>query len=676
MVKIIEWRTKTQFDYGSPEENNVEVIEGEEGTYLALIEKTPGSVDVPFTTPAEYSYDDAKIEVVDGKAKLKASVANDYNWPFTMAGNYNFDAVKIEVTGGVARLKRTPLVPYAWYHLNEFSGIIAFDSSGNGRDGTLFNMGNEDWVAGKLNNCLIFNGVNNYINCGDIANFERTDAFSLEAWFKSDSPTSQVIVARREPVAPKRGWEMFLDLNGRIHFYLISSTDDYLGVFTIEVGYADNTLHHVIVTYDGSSLASGVRIYVDNLNKPLIIGKDTLTSTIQYGESVFIGARGGEFHYFNGLLDEIVIYNQELTSYQVNNRFNEGNGTESMHGVYYIDNPSIYLNTGWAFTSAVNIFTETATKPSGTEIKYQISSDNGVTWKWWDDVAWAAITGGQADSWYYANESNLATDVSTNITSLAGSGTLKFRAFLHSAAGIVGPELDNIYVAKGITYPVGSYEISMKNDIQPTLVISWLTTTEIVTKPLSTDIKYQFSIDSGSSWNGSWFTKLETALKELSLLKDGSDKIRFKFQLSTSKESVTPEIDNLNLTCDRGYETSGYYISTIFNLGAIIWLTSLLYDLSTPSGTSAIVKVRFSDHPLDPESGYIEKVSEQKAWDKETNQFQWRVDFIGNGLATPKLNSLTCNYSSNIAFQQESLAKLDQLAKKHHRITLSKKEKS
>ena len=41
----------------------------------------------------------------------------------------------------------------AWWMLDETSGTIASDSSGNGYDGTLMNMDPNDWVTGKIGNC-------------------------------------------------------------------------------------------------------------------------------------------------------------------------------------------------------------------------------------------------------------------------------------------------------------------------------------------------------------------------------------------------------------------------------------------------------------------------------------------------------------------------------------------
>jgi hypothetical protein len=125
-----------------------------------------------------------------------------------------------------------------------------------------------------------------------------------------------------------------------------------------------------------------------------------------------------------------------------------------------------------------------------------------------------------------------------------------------------------------------------------------------VTKPTDTNIKYQYSINSGESWNGSWLTEeeLETALQGISCAGDGNDKIRFKFQLNTAAILNTPEIDNLAVGYWTGYEASGSYISTAYSPQPTdngVYLGTVAYDTTLPSGCSAVVHVRAIDHVLE-----------------------------------------------------------------------------
>jgi len=75
-------------------------------------------------------------------------------------------------------------------HLNEESGITAYDSSPYGHDGTLNNMNDDDWVTGKFDNALEFVASEffpQYI-LPSITTFNVNDRdFTVEAWIKTDS---------------------------------------------------------------------------------------------------------------------------------------------------------------------------------------------------------------------------------------------------------------------------------------------------------------------------------------------------------------------------------------------------------------------------------------------------------------------------------------------------------
>ena len=223
----------------------------------------------------------------------------------------------------------TPNV-YAHWKLNENAGNICTDSSVNGRDGTRVNMEDADWVAGKLNNCLRFDGVNEYVNCQNIAGFERTDSFSFELWFKT-STADKYLFSKQISGGTYRGYLLWLDGSGRVNFGLTSTwaTGNRLQVHAATVGLSDNTWHHLIVTYDGSSVVAGIHIYIDNVNEGLTPLANNLTATIQNAERCQISGRALAT-FWNGDIDEIVIYDKELSSEEVTFRWNSGTGTEDM----------------------------------------------------------------------------------------------------------------------------------------------------------------------------------------------------------------------------------------------------------------------------------------------------------------------------------------------------------
>lgn len=210
---------------------------------------------------------------------------------------------------------------YAFYRMNENSGIVVSDSSGNGKHGITISMEETDWVIGKLGTCLEFDGLNEYVNCGNIAGFERTDVFSFESWFKTNKP-GRIILSKRRNTTPITGWQISFNPVGKIIFLLTSSSTTYIEVESSTGGLSDNIWHHLVITYDGSSDANGIHIYIDANDNVLNILSNTLSGSILNSVNCQISGRDGTNYCFKGLIDEVVIYDKELSQAEVTQRYN------------------------------------------------------------------------------------------------------------------------------------------------------------------------------------------------------------------------------------------------------------------------------------------------------------------------------------------------------------------
>lgn len=69
------------------------------------------TTNFPFTTPSNYTYDNTKIEVTGGVAKLKNQVGDvDFTEDFADDTGFTYDAAKAEFTGGLVRQKLTAII--------------------------------------------------------------------------------------------------------------------------------------------------------------------------------------------------------------------------------------------------------------------------------------------------------------------------------------------------------------------------------------------------------------------------------------------------------------------------------------------------------------------------------------------------------------------------------------
>lgn len=820
-VKAAIWDTITDFDKGT--HTDTEASGTGENQILRPADLVNLDDHFPFTTAGNYTLSDgAKLEITGGKVQHKAVSGNTQTSPFTTPGNYTIsDSDKLEITGGVAKLKDSgdsyPTNVLGHWKLNESSGPSAADSTGNGHTGTLVNMEDGDWVAGKLNNGLIFDSAGNeYINAGTSTDFEfeTTDAFSVEFWLKTTETASNAfLISRNQASSPNRGWTITLGNTGTglVAFVMKDDNDDFIKRIG-DTNIADDAWHHVLVTYDGSANRSGINIYIDGALETIAdAGVASLSGSTAIGGGeflAFMASNGlGGVNFCAGTLDNVLVYGSELTASQVTARYNSGTGVESL---YDIEAPNVIRSTGMLFTAALSSFTETATKPTDTSVKYHVSSDDGTTWKYWTGSAWAAIpttstefqasaistsvgtvdagdlasiqtldastydisevagspgfrteieynnVAGPPDQvtlhmgydgnlghtvnveiWNYVTEAwdnlgtaaetggsitqqnytvtgtkanylsggvvkvrinhassgntnhdfhidytyvlatpnnlglanyyaNTASEVNTNIASLASSGTFKFRAYLVSDTGFSTPELDQIVVSEPVTYSTtDDLYVESKDAAQIDLsdVVAFLSLINTVTNPANTDIRLLFSNDGRSSWltwsGSAWVapasattrtdaTTLADAEANIASLPVGTnDTLDVRVFLYTSDSSTQAAVDNINVTADKSFMINTSWESNIFDSGVHEqdW-GKISFEVTLPSGTSVTIKAKASSLSAVDLSGVA--WSSALSNNEETNlvgrYMQVQVTFVATATERPTMDSVRLQY--------------------------------
>lgn len=240
------------------------------------------------------------------------------------------------------------------WHLNENAGTNAPDTSPAGAfDGTLNNMEDADWVSAKLNNGLVFDGVDEFVDLNGAGDFERTDVFSLELWFKTTTSAEESILTKQNSAGNLRGWTVFTE-SGRIKASLVNATtSDEIRIQTDSNSLNDGVFHHIVVTYDGSSDASGLIIYIDGLAVATTTLANTLTGSITNATAMQISGRNGINLVFNGTVDEVVIYDINLSAADVNDTFNNGIGTEFHPPVASVTVDIIHPDGGESFNNVI-----------------------------------------------------------------------------------------------------------------------------------------------------------------------------------------------------------------------------------------------------------------------------------------------------------------------------------
>lgn len=218
-----------------------------------------------------------------------------------------------------------PGIAGSW-HLDEGSGTTAYDSTTNNNDGALNNFTGTYWVSGKFGSALSFDGSDDYVQIANESNFDfdKNDEFTIEAYVQTDSNGILNIVTKMANSALNTGYQLIkhdsvgYDSGGenKLYFFLINTYNTDMIVVYGSTDIADGLWHHVAVTYDGSATAGGVQIYVDGTPETMYTrgSWNTLSGSILNDLPLQISGREGANYAFDGLIDEVRIWDQALSA--------------------------------------------------------------------------------------------------------------------------------------------------------------------------------------------------------------------------------------------------------------------------------------------------------------------------------------------------------------------------
>jgi outer membrane protein assembly factor BamB len=182
-----------------------------------------------------------------------------------------------------------------YWKLDEGSGTTAYDSSGYNNHGIIYGA---SWTSGKVNSALSFDGVDDYVDCGTDPSLMPTTAITLETWFKaSDVNTYATIVS----TFYYEGYFLRINPNAGIEF---APGICYSPPGTIQPG----VWYHVVGTFDGTS-----KIYVNGK----LVSSQGAGYLAYTGQSLRIGNNPTTGFWFNGIIDEVKIYNRALSAEEI-----------------------------------------------------------------------------------------------------------------------------------------------------------------------------------------------------------------------------------------------------------------------------------------------------------------------------------------------------------------------
>lgn len=167
-----------------------------------------------------------------------------------------------------------------------------------------------------------------------VGNFGRHQPFSVSLWMLTPDEKERAVVFHRSRAwtdAASRGYELLIE-DGKLKWSLIHFWPGNAISIQAKEKLVPNRWTHVVVTYDGSSRASGLKLYVDGSFIETDTIKDKLTKEITGGggDNIALGERFRDRGFKGGQIDEMRVYQRTLNTWEAKALFSSEFSPESL----------------------------------------------------------------------------------------------------------------------------------------------------------------------------------------------------------------------------------------------------------------------------------------------------------------------------------------------------------
>jgi hypothetical protein len=197
-----------------------------------------------------------------------------------------------------------------------------YDTSGSGNDGTTSYGANltgmDCTVSGKFGTGCSFDGVDDYLNCGNSSNLDIS-SITVSAWIKIGSslpPNWGTVIAKGNQADNDHFWLSY-QTAGNFRFEYGNETTRVSASYNIIPSL--NTWYHVAATYTSGS----GYVYINGAR-----GGQQTGLTGNLGINTYFLTIGkcsyASSHYWNGFIDDIRLFNEAMPTSQIREQYYSG----------------------------------------------------------------------------------------------------------------------------------------------------------------------------------------------------------------------------------------------------------------------------------------------------------------------------------------------------------------
>lgn len=267
--------------------------------------------------PSAYLNGNIALTQIYNRALSTTEVLNNFN---AVKSRFGYPNTSIVTDGLVLNLNAGNTNSYPT------TGTTWFDLTG-ANNGTLTNGPTFSSANGGS---IVFDGTNDYVNLGNNFNFEYNNSFSVCGWFYFNNDNDMSLIAKEDDTANFRGWTLRKLANYQLMIGLVNTPTFQVQIRGPLSSMTNNTWYYLCGTYNGNTLASGLKLYINgNLITTTTTVDNLGNKTIITNANTYIGAFGISTlsTYINGRNAISNIYNRALSETEVKQNFDATKST-------------------------------------------------------------------------------------------------------------------------------------------------------------------------------------------------------------------------------------------------------------------------------------------------------------------------------------------------------------
>jgi hypothetical protein len=196
-------------------------------------------------------------------------------------------------------------------------------------------------AAGISGGSLQFSGDNNALFPG-VGEFARWQPFSISCWIRTPDRKERAVILKRSRAwtdAGSQGYQLLLE-GGRLTWSLVHFWPGNAISIASNREIEPAAWTHVVATYDGSSTAAGLHLYLNGERAEVTVVRDHLWKDITGGDPgpLTLAERFRDLGFKNGRIDELKVYSKCLGAFEARELSGRGGrlGTDDWFE-YYIE---------------------------------------------------------------------------------------------------------------------------------------------------------------------------------------------------------------------------------------------------------------------------------------------------------------------------------------------------